>query len=324
MTRHHLVPQMYLRRFADAKEQLLLVSRRNPSDLHRSSVKRACREVGYYEIPTDDLEESARADHDTEVVEQLLSKIEGTANLRLDELVEGVCPPTLEVRFRLSLFFALQMARGRAFRRTLDEVATTLAPAWLDMEFSEENIRRRRAQQDQEVTQEFIDEVRAFITGPNGPKPGFRQGHYVQQALAHALRLQEYLFKRKWRVLHFDTPALIASDEPVAVFTGSGGVPAGPANARAIWVPLDRQHALAMTLKGTEGFVHSGVTRARQINQLVADQAEQWIICHPEDASLIPLTIGPRLEWRDEIVGSYVDGEELHERHILVQRPVQD
>lgn len=324
MVCHHLVPQMYLRRFADAKEQLLMVSRRDPSDLHRSSVKRACREVGYYEIPTDDLEESSRADHDTEVVEQLLSEIEGTANLRLAELLEGGSAPTLEVRFRLSLFFALQMARGAAFRRTMDEVATTLAPAWLDIEFSEENIRRRSAEQDEEVTQDFIDEVRAFVTGPNGPKPVFRQGHYVQQALAHALQLQEHLFKRTWRVLQFDDAALITSDEPVAVFTASGGLPAGPANALAIWVPLGRQHALAMTLNGTEGFVRSGMTRARQINQLVADQAERWIFCHPEDASLIPPTLGPRLEWRDEVVGSYVDGGELHEQHILVRRPVQD
>ena len=324
MTRHHLVPQMYLRRFVDAKEQLLMVNRLNPSDRHLSSMRRACREVGYYEIPIEDLEESGRAGHDTEVVEKLLSEIEGTANLRLAELVEGGCPPTHEVRFRLSLFFALQMARGAAFRRTMDEVAMKLAPAWLDVEFSEENIRRRSEERDEEVTQDFIDEIRAFVTGPNGPKPAFRQAHYVQQALAHALQLQEHLFMRVWRVLQFDAPALITSDEPVAVLIGNGGLPTGPANARAIWVPLDRQHALAMTLNGTEGFVRSGPTRAHSINQLVADQAERWIICHPEDASFIPPTFGPRLEWRDEVVGSYVVGDELHEQHILIRRSVQD
>lgn len=322
MTRHHVVPQMYLRRFADSRGQVVLASRRDTSVQHRTSVGRACREVGYYEIPTADLEEDARPGHDPEAVERLLSQIEGAANLRLAELLDGGCPPTPEIRFRLSLFFSLQMTRGTAFRRTLDELASAVAPTWLDSEFSEENIRQRLAERGEEATQVFVDEVRAFVTGPNGPRPEFRQGHYVQHALAHALQLQEHLFKRRWRVLEFETPSLITSDEPVAVFVGNSRLPMGPANARAIWVPIDRQHALAMTLTGSEGLVRSGATRARRLNQLVADQAQRWIICHPEDSALIPRDIGPRTEWRDEIVGRYLDGTEVHEQHILAPRPI--
>jgi Protein of unknown function (DUF4238) len=313
---------MYLRRFADRSDQIVLASREDPSKQHRSSVVRACREGEYYAIPTEDLEESARPGHDPEGVERLLSEIEGTANLRLAELLDGGCPPTPEVRFRLSLFFALQMARGEAFRRTMNELANALAPSWLDGEFSEANIRRRLAERGEEGTQDFVNDVRALVTGPNGPRPEWRQGNYVQQSLAVGLQFQEHLFTRTWRVLEFDTPSLITSDQPVAVLAGDGPLPMGPADASAIWVPLDRQHALAMTLTGSEGVVRSGNTRARRINQMVADQAERWIICHPDDIALIPETLGPHTEWRDETVGSYVGGDEVHEQHVLVPRPV--
>jgi hypothetical protein len=66
------------------------------------------------------------------------------------------------------------------------------------------------------------------------------------------------------------------------------------------------------------------MVRARRINQMVADQAERWIICYPDDTALIPATLGPRMEWRDEIVGSYLDGDEVHEQHVLVRRPMAD
>lgn len=45
--RHHTVPQLYLRNFADASEQVMLVSRDEPPLAHRSAINSAIAEVGF-------------------------------------------------------------------------------------------------------------------------------------------------------------------------------------------------------------------------------------------------------------------------------------
>ena len=322
MPRHHTVPQMYLRRFADERDQVMLIDRDNPTPRHRSAVVKACREAGFYEIPTDDLEEVAREGHDPEMVEKTLADIEGTASTRIEELIDGGCPPTAEIRFRLSLFFGLQAARGPAFRRTMDEMARIMGPKWLATEITPERIEEWLIVRGEDASPTPVAEMDERLTGREGPYPAWRQGNYVQESLRYALQVQGHLFRRHWRVLEFAEPCLITSDEPVAVLAGDGPMPHGVADSAVVWVPLDRQHALAMTLTGTEGVVTSGATRARQINQIVADQAERWILCHPDDQDWIPVSLGPRLEWRDEVLGVIEYGEEVREQHALVPRPV--
>lgn len=56
MERHHLVPQFLLQRFADDRGKLRAVDRSRHSFTHLSSVKKACRETGFYRIEADDLE----------------------------------------------------------------------------------------------------------------------------------------------------------------------------------------------------------------------------------------------------------------------------
>lgn len=313
---------MYLRRFADERGQVMLVDRDNPGRRHRSAVAKACREAGFYKIPTSDLEDVARDGHDPEMVEKTLADIEGTASVRIEELLDSECPPSDEVRFRLSLFFGLQAARGPAFRRMMDEIARIMGPKWAATEITPERLSQALTAQGEDATAQAVADVYQHITGPGGAYPVWRQGNYVQESLRQALEVQRHLFVRTWRVLEFAEPCLITSDEPVAVLTGDGPMPMGPANATAVWVPLDRQHALAMTLSGTEGRVATGPTRARQINQIVADQAERWILCHPDDGAWIPETLGPRMEMRDEVLSTYRDGDEIREQHALVSRPV--
>lgn len=313
---------MYLRRFANTRRQVTLIDRADPARRHLSAVVKACRETGFYEIPTDDLDELAREGHDPEMVEKTLADIEGTAAIRFEELLDGGCPPTDEVRFRLSLFFGLQVARGTAFRQAMDQIARIMGPKWIATEISLERVRDWLVQHSEDASPARVAEIYEQLTGPNGPHPAWRQGNYVQESLRHALQVQRHLFVRRWRVLEFAEPCLITSDEPVAVLAGEGPMPLGAANSQAVWVPLDRQHALAMTLTGDEGRVASGATRARQINQMVADQAERWILCHPDDQAWIPTSLGPRMEWRDEVWGAYRRGDEIRERHALVPRPV--
>lgn len=45
-------------------------------------------------------------------------------------------------------------------------------------------------------------------------------------------------------------------------------------------------------------------------------------LCHPADQDWIPASLGPRMEWRDEVLGVIEGGDEIREKHALVPRPV--
>ncbi len=133
MPRHHLVPQMLLRRFADEEDQLSVVQREPPHSSHLSMVRKACNEVGFYELPTADIAESHQAGHDPEQVEKTLSEIEGESAPMLDRLVRDGFPLPVEHRYRLSMLVALQASRGRRFRQDVNDVATIRAKQSLEV-----------------------------------------------------------------------------------------------------------------------------------------------------------------------------------------------
>jgi hypothetical protein len=51
---HHLVRRTHRRQFGDACGELAVVARHPPHASHTSTVKNACNEVDFYELPADD------------------------------------------------------------------------------------------------------------------------------------------------------------------------------------------------------------------------------------------------------------------------------
>lgn len=287
------------------------------------TVNNACNQIGYYEIPTDDLEVEARQGHDPEQVETIFAGIEGESNQYIDEMLSGVFPPSPESRYRLSMYVALQITRGWSFRQRMDEVANLVAPHFVELHASPERVRAmlRRSGRPHKPTD--VDNIIAWLTGPEGPRPVLRQGHYVQNMLQLAMEIMPHLFQRVWRLLDFGEPMLLTSDEPVAIDQSQDDA-GGIANSRAIWIPLDRQHALAFTRTGTEQIVPSKRTRANQINSIIASQAHRWIFHHPDDNPLVGLKLGPRTTLADEVVDVIRGGDTIRELHRLVERPVTE
>lgn len=289
------------------------------------AVNNACNQIGFYEIPTDDLEAYARDGHDPEQVETILAGIEGESKEYIDEMLNGVFPPRVEARFRLSMYVALQMTRGWGFRQMMDQVSTVMAPHFAEMYVTPERVRTALRRSGQPHGSADVEKTLARLTSPGVIRPILRQGHYVQDMISIAVQaIMPLLWQRTWRLLEFGKPMLLTSDEPVAVLQ-SDGVTTGIseiADARAIWLPLDRQHALAFTLTGTERVVPSGPTRARKINWIVATQAHRWIFHHPDDNPLIGLELGPRTMVADEVVSVRREGNTIRELHRLVRRPV--
>ncbi len=320
MPRHHLVPQMYLRRFADEQAQLVAVPRDRLDEPLILTVRKAAAEVGFYAIPTDDLEPEARQDHDPEVAEKALAGIEGACATHIDRLLRGEFPPPDEPeRLHLSIFIALQYTRGWRFRRDLADLARLMAPAFIRQNVTAERIREALVATGRSAGPQDVEDMLARLTSEHGPKPVLRQAMFVQHAIQNAIEvIAPTLFGRRWRLLEFAKPCLLVSDEPVAVPVIADK---GAANVPQLWLPLDRRRALELALRGSERRVDAPISKARKINSLVATQAERWIFHHPDDNPLADLPLGGRTQLVEKVADLVEDGKVVGQLRGVVRGP---
>ena len=115
---HHIVPRFYLRRFADERDQITVVSRIT-GQRRDAPVDKAHRQKDFYTFVNTDGESDGR-------VEQLLGLVEGQAATALRNTfhpVFGRWPPMGEHRLELIQFVAFQSLRGRRQRRQMEMIA---------------------------------------------------------------------------------------------------------------------------------------------------------------------------------------------------------
>jgi len=144
----------------------------------------------------------------------------------------------------------------------------------------------------------------------------------VQHAFRNAIEVVgPTLFARRWRLLEFPKPCLLVSDEPVAVPVIAGK---GAANVPELWFPLDRKHALELSLRGSESRVQAPMSKARKINKLVASQAERWIFHHPVDNPLDGLEVHGRAAFIEEAEDLVENGEVIGQRRRVLRGPITD
>ena len=107
--RHHIVPEFYLRRFADAGKVELL-KRSNLAESIHTSVENALVERHFYSIDTDE-------GRDSQVEKMLGSQVEPGAARAITRLVdEGRSLSLPGLRRAVSTFLAFQYVRGPAMR----------------------------------------------------------------------------------------------------------------------------------------------------------------------------------------------------------------
>jgi len=110
--RHHLIPQFFLKRFANEQNQLLMVDGKS-GKASMTHVKNAAVETGFYTIETD----AGPSDE----VEEFLSKVESATAEALRTLDGGTWPLLDRERGALASFIALQVVRGRDFRSAVND-----------------------------------------------------------------------------------------------------------------------------------------------------------------------------------------------------------
>lgn len=314
MPRHHVVPQMLLRRFADADGRLVMVGRNPPHRVVPTTVRTAAAVTDYYRIETDDVDPDHREGHDPEAVEKVLAGLEGEAAPMLDGLAAGR-PTTVRARFQISFFIAMQHVRVPAFRADLDRLGTLLMRAELEGRLDEDRVGvflRERG------SPNGPDDVRGFLeraVGDDGPTLRMSQPHAVQASIRHGLdTVMPALFSRAWTVLRFDHPVLLIGDAPVAAWSPPrrDGLPVGIADAREVYLPLDRRTALVVTGRPAGStpdryVVGARNARAARINRAVADGADRWVFHHPDDRPMDHVRLGPPARWERDVTEVVVE-----------------
>lgn len=108
-----------------------------------------------------------------------------------------------------------------------------------------------------------------------------------------ALRISELLLPRPWWIAEYDAPALLTSDEPVALHFRDHSRPAGHdrgiAYADEIWFPLDPRQLLILGSPGDplpEQRLKVHAETARAVNLTIAAGAYEQIYMHPDQDHL--------------------------------------
>lgn len=342
MARHHLVPQMYLRLFADPSNKLTMVNRADLDHQLTVTVNNACNQAGFYTIPTSDIAPHARDGHDPDALESTLATIEGATVPVIERIITThTVPGPDEVvlrnglvapwdRYQLALFVALQMTRTWAFRRELDELIAYWGQRRKEAFTTDERVAAYLAGLGEGTSPQDIQQFRERALGPDGPQLAVGASRSLQAAMQHAIEnTHPEILLRRWHLRVFDDPILLTSDAPVVLHrAGSPGTPIpGVVNADAIYWPVGRRHLLSFERRTPqEGFTPDKITlsaapaRARIVNGLVAGRAEKWIFHHPADRPLEGLTLASRPELAEEVDRVIEASNEVRVRNRVFRR----
>jgi hypothetical protein len=333
MPRHHTVPQLYLRNFANEAEQVLLVDRDDVGRSHHAAIRKACAEIGFYRMDPDAFvldDDSQR--FDPEIIEQLLTQFEGAAAAGIQKLVRtGLADVTRDDWYHLINFIALQSVRGNRFREDLQASSNQALRVYLGETVTDDQIRQWIKERGDPATPASISDFREQMLGPKRPRLVPPKEFFIQESFKLALGpLSEKLVGMNWSVIEADQASVLTSDEPVC-WWAPGDDPIGYGSAKMVWLPISRQRILQLcdkTVAPDSLGLPDPVTPAGRdgltqfVNGLIASQAHRWIVHHPDDHPLAGLDLGPRTAWADELVSIEEDGTTRRELWIHRRLPV--
>lgn len=241
--RHHLVPQFYLRRWADDRDQVFVVPRDGKP--HLSNIINAVVESGFYTVDV--------ATGPTDEVETRLSEIEGQLAPAIARTVDGAWPISDEDRGALANFAALQLGRGWQLRSMLNEGTDKMIKLVAQMYASHPDALKAKIAEAQgrEPSDEEVAEVARFMSsGEFNVRP--HRNEAVLAAFETASKLVDPLFGMTWDVAVAEpsTCGFLTSDHPAALWRMEGTAPqwqgVGIATCDEITMPLSRNCAVIM------------------------------------------------------------------------------
>lgn len=286
--RHHRVPRFYLERFANDRFQIATVDRRT-GERRLTAIRETAVEKDFYTAINTDGKKDGKTEH-------LLTHIEGSAARAIRNILNPVFrlfPPQPQDRADLCLFLAFQKVRGRLTRKRIELLgdlwAHLIIPGGMTAEQAADWLRAN----DQDPTPEAIQDLVELSTDMGDLEFKPDPNEHLRVMGGTALRISELLLPRPWWIAEYDTPALLTSDEPVALHFRARSRPPGHdrgiAYADEIWFPLDPRRLLILGRPGDplpEQRLRVPAETAKTVNLTIAAGAYEHIYMHPDQDPL--------------------------------------
>jgi hypothetical protein len=204
--------RFYLERFANERMQVTTVDRRTRAR-RNAAISETVAEKDFYTAINTEGAKDGKSEH-------LLSHIEDNAARAIKNILNPVFPlfpPRPQGRADLCLFLAFQKVRGKLIRKRIEMLGDLWAHLQIPADMAPEQARAWLQANEQEARPESVQEMVEF----SGSMEDFE---FVPDPNAHlsvmgsvALRISELLLPRPWWIAEYDSPALLTSDEPVAL-----------------------------------------------------------------------------------------------------------
>ncbi|MGY5099669.1 DUF4238 domain-containing protein [Streptomyces sp. 900105245] len=293
--RHHTVPRLLLRRFADG-ERLIRV----PLD---GGEPRLCG-IADVTVHRDFYSMRDASGELDDSVEDLLAELEGKAAKVIRKVINGMWPLTIEDRAIVAEWIAAQHARIPAARAAHNEMADHLGKMLIAME-GKPGIRRRLEENATEpVSDEEVEALWEEMTDFDSYYAEMSANGHMLSMAQSMKTAYEVLMWRSWGLCRFQRRTLLIPDHPVTLMPDPAtpswrGV--GIGNAAAIIMPIDRRAAIIMASPGPD-FVFPATTKvAKELNHRLAWNARKELFHHPDDNPLDGIELPPVREREMEI-----------------------
>ncbi|MFJ3359549.1 DUF4238 domain-containing protein [Streptomyces anthocyanicus] len=285
--RHHTVPRLLLRRFADG-EQIMRVPL-DGGERRLVGVADVTVHRDFYSMR----DENGQLD---DTVEDLLSKLEDKAARVIRKVVDGLWPLPIEERAVLAECIAAQHARIPAVRTASNEIGDHLGKIMIAMGGKPEIRRHLEEGATEPVTDEEVDAVWAEVTDFDGYYAEMPVNDHMVSMGQSMATAYEVFMARSWGLMRFERHTLLIPDHPVTLVRDDDMPPwsgVGIANAAAVLVPIDRRVAIIMREPGPDVSYPASTKAARELNQRFAWNARKELFHHPDDNPLDGVKLPP-------------------------------
>ncbi|WP_166442065.1 DUF4238 domain-containing protein [Nakamurella flava] len=301
--RHHVVPNFYLRRFADEKRMITRVPL-GGGEVRTIPTKDATVQTDFYRLEHPELRPDA--------LEDALAGIEADIAPALTRVVDqGAWPPSDEDRFWLATFVALQYLRSQSTRSGIEEITRSIGKLELGV-MSTDQVREMLGLSD-DASDAQVEELRAnaLVTADTFAVDRHAHLRYLLDGLEGTTNL--VMGRGPWALILWerkvlgtsDSPVICVSDETTGFYSN-----AGFGMARELIVPVGRRACLVLGKVGGEGEdqrLAGNSARARLINDYTLRNARREAFHHPDDQPFAGREVPKRRDREIQVSGSHID-----------------
>ena len=279
--RHHVVPRLHLRGFADVDGRIIQLDL-DTGRRREVSVTDAAVIKNFYTVVLPDGTVS-------DAWERWLGEVESEIAPALRRAIDM---PTFQLqdddRERLARWVALQYLRGPDNRRQMAEIAAIMLRAQVGMGGLAYLQHAMSQGSGREVTIAEAERVWDDIHSSQGPEVVVDGEEHLQVLARSYDRATAMVYGRSWSRVRYTRKRLLASDVPVSLVPGDAYDERGLAGAIAIAVPLDRRTLLWLEHPGdrapnSDRDRHPSALLANIHNHSAVLSAERLLYFHPHD-----------------------------------------